>query len=351
MLPSSVRRLASAAPQSTAVSSLTSTVPRATATFGLSYKPNCHQRRYSSSKPSSPDGGSRDYASQPAVPASDGSKTTEEKRKRKTKASSTTPQLPSVPSTRHIKDESLALSTFFALHRPFSVTQLMPTAVTDAAFAEIFNQRSRTRRTADVIQTLDKTVQQLEQPLANLTISKDQDQQQQQQQQQQEEQQEAEDGATKIAFKRQDGSEASVYLQLNAMAGHFQPYSPPPAPEPVTDAQAEAEAAAAAAEEAAEQEPQTRIHRAIVTLEETLDADGEYKVVATGLEMINEDAQLRTFLGRVALRQLRRYSSRAQDGTMQAISVRRQRKLKMKKKKYKKLQRKTRNIRRKLDRL
>ncbi|KAK0735046.1 hypothetical protein B0T26DRAFT_633788 [Lasiosphaeria miniovina] len=349
MLPSSVRRFASAAPQSPVISSLTSTIPRATATFGLSYKPNCHQRRYSSSKPSSPDDGSRDYASRPAVPASDGSKTTEEKRKRKTKASSTTPQLPSVPSTRHIKDESLALSTFFALHRPFSVTQLMPTAVTDAAFAEIFNQRSRTRRTADVIQTLDKTVQQLEQPLANLTISKDQHQHQHQQLQLQEEQQEAEDGATKIAFKRQDGSEASVYLQLNAMAGHFQPYYPPPAPEPVTDAQAEAEAAAA--EEAAEQEPQTRIHRAIVTLEETLDADGEYKVVATGLEMINEDAQLRTFLGRVALRQLRYYSSRVQDGTMQAISVRRQRKLKMKKKKYKKLQRKTRNIRRKLDRL
>jgi hypothetical protein len=104
MLPSSVRRVVSTAPSSPVVASLASSAPRAAASvFGRAYKPNGHQRRYSSSKPSSPDDGSRDFAARPSVPASGGSKATGEKRKRKAKDAG--PQLPSVPSTRHIKDE------------------------------------------------------------------------------------------------------------------------------------------------------------------------------------------------------------------------------------------------------
>ncbi|KAK3393568.1 hypothetical protein B0H63DRAFT_516753 [Podospora didyma] len=348
MLPSSVRRVVSTTPQSPVVSSLTSTVPRATATFSLSYRPNGHQRRYSSSKPSSPDDGSRDLAARPSVPASNGTKATGEKRKRKAKETAAVPQLPSVPSTRHIKDEGLALSTFFALHRPISVTQLMPKTVTDGAFAEIFSQRSRTSRVADVLATLNQTVFDLENPMAQMNLAnKDK---QHQQLHQQAEQQEAEDGTAKLTYKRPDGSEANVYVQLNAMSGHFLPHTPPPAPEPHTDAQAEMEAAAA--EEMADQEPQSRVYKAIVTIEETLDADGQYKVVAHSPQLVDEDPQPQSFLERMMHRQLRYDASREQQGrNMQAISVKRQKKLKMKKKKYKKLMRRTRNIRRKLDRL
>lgn len=107
MLNSSVRRVvAAAAPQSPAASSVTSAVPRAAVAYSLPYRPaGVHQRRYSSSKPSSPDDGSRDYTSRPSVPAEE-SKTTGEKRKRKAKEP--VPQLPSVPSTRHIKNEGMS---------------------------------------------------------------------------------------------------------------------------------------------------------------------------------------------------------------------------------------------------
>jgi hypothetical protein len=102
MLPSSVRRVVAAAPQSPAVSSLAASVPRAAAAYNLPCKRNgFSQRRYSSSKPSSPDDGSRDFAPRP-VPASRAKSD-----KAKGQAKEAAPQPPSVPSTRHIGDEGL----------------------------------------------------------------------------------------------------------------------------------------------------------------------------------------------------------------------------------------------------
>ncbi|KAK0730336.1 hypothetical protein B0H67DRAFT_503645 [Lasiosphaeris hirsuta] len=334
MLPSSVRRVVAAAPQSPVVS-LASSVPRAGTIFTLAYRPNAHQRRFSSSKPSSPNDGSRDFAARPSVPASGSTKAAGEKRKRKAKDSSAAPQLPSVPSTRHIKDEALALSTFFALHRPISVTQLLPKTVSDDTFAEIFNIRGRVHRVQDVLSTLSQTVHDLEQPIGK---------------QQQQQQQDAEDGSAKLSLKHADGSETNVYIQLNSMSGNFLPYTPPPPPEPFSEGSAEIEAAAA--EELAEQEPQTRIYKAMVTIEETVEADGQVKVVAHSPQIIEDEAQPRSFLERMALRQMRYEDARQlQERAMHTLSVRRIRKLKMKKKKYKKLMRRTKNIRRKLDRL
>ncbi|GAB1310563.1 Small ribosomal subunit protein mS38 [Madurella fahalii] len=337
MLNSSVRRVvAAAAPQSPAASSVASAVPRAAVAYSLPYRPaGVHQRRYSSSKPSSPDDGSRDYTSRPSVPAEE-SKTTGEKRKRKAKEP--VPQLPSVPSTRHIKNEALALSTFFALHRPISVTQLLPKTVSEDAFAEIFAQ-SRRHKMADVISTLSQTVHTLDEPLSKMNDGR-------------QEVQDAEDGTVKLNLKHQDGTETNVYLQLDSMSGHFLPFTPPPAPEPLAETDAES-ANNAMAEEATEREPQTRIYKAMVTIEETIDGNGQYKVEAHSPELVEDvEPQPRSFLERLAQRQLRYDEARRQQGrTMQAISVRRQRKLRMKKKKYKKLMRKTRNIRRKLDRL
>jgi hypothetical protein len=166
--------------------------------------------------------------------------------------------------------------------------------------------------------------------------------------------QEADDGTARLSLKHADGSETNVHIQLNPMSGQYLPYAPPPAPEPLAETEAEAESAhsAAMAEELAEQETQTRVYKAMVTIEETVDASGQIKVVAHSPELVEEDAPPRTFLERMAWRQLRYDEARRQqDRAMQAISVRRQRKLRMKKKKYKKLMRKTRNLRRKQDRL
>jgi hypothetical protein len=57
------------------------------------------------------------------------------------------------------------------------------------------------------------------------------------------------------------------------------------------------------------------------------------------------------FLQRLRSRQIRMEEARQEKGTMLAISVKRQRKLKMKKHKYKKLMKRTRNERRKLGKL
>ncbi len=112
MLPSSVRRVVAAAPASPVVSTLASSVPRATATHALSFKRNGHQRRASSSKPSSPDNGPKDFSARPSVPSSSEraktgeAKSTGEKRRRKAKdAAPAVKPLPSVPSTQHLSQE------------------------------------------------------------------------------------------------------------------------------------------------------------------------------------------------------------------------------------------------------
>ncbi len=209
--------------------------------------------------------------------------------------------------------------------------------MTDDAFAQIFNQK-RGHRVQDVLSTLSQTVDDLEQPLSKMNLRDNQ--------------QQAEDGSTQLTFKRADGTDASVHLQFNTMSGHMLPYTPPPPPQPMSDAQVEVEAEADAAAAVAEQEPQTRVYKAMITIEETVDADGQYKVVAHSPELVDDSIQPRSFLERMALRQMRFEDAQAQQGrTMHAMSVQRKRKLKMKKKKYKKLMRKTRNIRRRQDRL
>lgn len=215
---------------------------------------------------------------------------------------------------------------------------------------------------SDVLSTLSQTVHDLEKhPLsklnddeANTSVFKQQERMQQEIQE------------TGEPPRRADGApfemsgESNVYFQLNSMAGQFLPYAPPPAPKPMADGAAAAvdalvdELAGTTLE--ASEEPQTRVYKAMVTIEETVEADGQYKVVAHSPELIDSaeqgGVQPRTFLERMALRQLKYDESRRlQDRAMQAISVKRQRKLRMKKKKYKKLQKRTRNERRKLDRL
>lgn len=116
MFSSTVRRAASSAPQTSIASSLSSTTPRATVAQALSYR--CHQRRFSSSKPSSPADGSKGIAEGQTVPAApakarpDGEQKSSRASRKKAKdvaANSTVKgrdesmlHLPSVPSTQHI---------------------------------------------------------------------------------------------------------------------------------------------------------------------------------------------------------------------------------------------------------
>ncbi|KAK1598348.1 uncharacterized protein LY79DRAFT_506203 [Colletotrichum navitas] len=344
MLPSSVRRVVASVPQSPIVSSLTTSAPRAaTATITLHPRPGGHQRRWSSSSPSSPNNnGSKDIPGQgQSVHASSSSnssnsKLTGEKRKRKSKDSvekEVAQKLPSVPSTQHLSQEALGLSTFFSLHRPISVTHSMPKSVTEEAFAAIFKPRTKANKATDVISTLSRTTDDLEGAMAKMTMAS-------------QELDASGEPVQKIDLKHPDGSESSVYVQLNAMAGQFIPFRPPPAPEAMGVADAHAESAI---EDVLDEAPHHRVYKAMFTIEETTDADGQVQVLAHSPRIMQDEAP-RSFLERMALRQMKFDEAQGHD-TMHALSVKRQRKLKMKKAKYKKLMKRTRNLRRKLDRL
>ena len=238
---------------------------------------------------------------------------------------------------------ALALASFFSQHRPISITHSLPKTVTDDAFASIFLPRTRAQKNSDVLDTLSRTVKQLETPMASLTL--------------QEGAEPAEDSMQKIELRHADGSESSVYVQVSAMSGQFLPFQPPPLPTPEAEgARAGSEAAEAAAAEDVHEAPAVphhRVYKAVLTIEEQTDADGQIKVVAHSPHIVEEPAgPPRSFLERMAVRHLRyEEAARHRERSMHALSVRRQKKLRMKKKKYKKLMRRTRNERRKLDRI
>lgn len=230
------------------------------------------------------------------------------------------------------------MSTFFSLHRPISVTHSIPRTISDETFASIFDKRSRADNVSEVISTLSRTADEIDGAMAKMTIS---------------DHAEADangDPVRKIDLRHPDGSESSVYVQLNAMAGQFVPFRPPPLPQPQPAASQEEARMEAVADELLDETPQHRVYKALFTIEESTDVDGNVRVVAHSPRIVRDDAP-RSFLERMALRQMRFQDAQGTDGTMQAISVRRQRKLKMKKKKYKKLMKRTRNLRRKLDRV
>ncbi|KAI1368277.1 hypothetical protein F5Y08DRAFT_355514 [Xylaria arbuscula] len=361
MLPSAVRRFAAAAPQTPLLASFAPTATRAATALTLNSSPRCTQRRrYSSSKPSSPNDSPKGLAAgQVSASPTQSTKQSGEKRKRKAKASTLQQKLPSVPSTQDIPQEALALATFFSLHRPISVTHSFPKAITDDAFAQIFAQRTKSATYNKVMSTLARTVDQLEQPMQGLSIAN----------------QHVTDAANAqnmngenlqpINVKHADGTETSVYVQLDHMSGQFLPFNPPPIPQPFSgtevDASAESEGAGMVqSQESIIHEPQTRVYKAIFTLEETIDENGNTSIKAHTPQLIKDDAgeagfddsnPPRSFLERMALREIRRQRIPGQADRMLAISVKRQRKLKMKKKKYKKLMKRTRNERRKLDRV
>lgn len=109
------------------------------------------------------------------------------------------------------------------------------------------------------------------------------------------------------------------------------------------------------AEEELSKPNHAKTYHALLTVEESKDENGDiqYTSYASGLVPAHEESTRPSFLERMRIRQ-RRYEDamgrKSEENKIWAISVKRQRKLKMKKHKYKKLMRKTRNLRRRLDR-
>ena len=218
------------------------------------------------------------------------------------------------------------------------MTHSFPRTIDDETFAQIFAARSPNNSYGDVMSTLSRTVEELEQPLQSLSMEGQQEMGVSDMDNQ---------PAQKIDLKHPDGTESSVYVHLNSMSGQFVPFRPPPLPQP---ASASAVSTETGAEEAAEQAPQHRVYKAVFTLEETTDPSGDVRIVAHSPTLMEEHEHPKGF-GRKSIRQYRQEQVEGRPNKMHAISVYRQRKLKMKKKKYKKLMKRTRNERRKLDRI
>ncbi|KAG9256069.1 uncharacterized protein F5Z01DRAFT_536836 [Emericellopsis atlantica] len=346
MLPSSVRRVvATTAPQAGGLaSSLACTAPKAAAASAATTATpffRGHQRRCSSSKPSSSNNGSSPVppaTADEAVQARGHGKTAGEKRKRKS-AQRAMKQLPSVPSTHHMAGEALGLSSFFSLHRPISITQTMPRSITDEQFAAIFASRSKASKMSDAMATLSSTIDQLEGPMGSMSIGQDPQPQ---------------DHMQSMQVRNADGSESSIYVQVDHMSGDFLPFRPPPLPQPQPNLEADT-AAAAEAEAADADAAHHRSYKAMFTIEENTEANGEIRIVAHSPQILNGDEQPsqqpRSFVQRLAQRQLKFEDAQSTSGRdMYGLSVLRRRRLRMKKKKYKKLMKRTRNERRKLDR-
>ena len=208
---------------------------------------------------------------------------------------------------------------------------MMPKSITDEQFASIFAPRTKANKVSDAMATISSTIDDLEGPMASMTIDGQHAQQ---------------DGMHRMEIRNPDGTESSIYLQVDAMSGDFLPFRPPPLPQPQSNTEANSAAADA---ELADETPVHRSYKAMFTIEETTEPDGQIRIVAHS-PRIMQDEQPRSFIERLAQRQLKLDESRAGGRDMYGISVKRQRKLRMKKKKYKKLMRRTRNLRRKLDR-
>lgn len=145
----------------------------------------------------------------------------------------------------------------------------------------------------------------------------------------------------------------SIPFPQHMLPPKFMPFVPPPPPIPMNDAQTTAVGVEAAKD--LSKRAHSKTYHALITLEESKTETGQvqYTSYASGFIPAPKELTTPSFLERMRIRQ-KRYEhaqlQRIEENRMWAISVRRQRKLKMKKHKYKKLMRKTRNLRRRLDR-
>ena len=163
---------------------------------------------------------------------------------------------------------------------------------------------------------------------------------------------------------------------VEEFVARFRPYSPPSPPEPMqaTERRAKRKTAARSRREkleGTEHAARQTSYKTTILVTESVHANGQktYTASTSPLEEVasappaqiiepSETARYKIqqpFLERMRIRQrrlneYRQERSKGVNGKMLLISVKRQRKLKMKKHKYKKLMKRTRNLRRRLDR-
>ncbi|CAF9926997.1 MAG: hypothetical protein ALECFALPRED_003598 [Alectoria fallacina] len=348
-----------------------------------------HQRKHSSSKtPSPPKDEPRAITNPSDAPSKDAKPVAKEgtekrpstrisKRKSKDGIQDTTEKsgneltfiLPSVPTTNHLHAVDVHMSNFFSLHRPISVTTSIPPESSTAAFSSIFDPKPTLKhKPTDVIYTLLSTVDTFEKAASST--------QNQNPQQTTQEEVDLRAAVTQASPSNADPSShhldlpaKTLHINLQELVKNFRPYMKPPPPVPMDSSFPEE----AAQKTSQQPEPQSesvvtqKTFTTTLTIHESTYDNGRksYKTHTTpivegpGSSTREGEKEIylppaprgQPFLGRMRERQLQ-YMDRLVDGEIwQAISVKRQRKLKMKKHKYKKLMKRTKNLRRRLDRM
>ncbi|MCJ1298852.1 hypothetical protein MMC08_001643 [Hypocenomyce scalaris] len=307
--------------------------------------------------------------------------------------------MPSVPSTNHLHPHGVSgligsqialltgidvhVASFFSIHRPMSVTASVPPNSTSSAFSSIFTPRKP--QPAEVIYTLSSAVQKLE-GASRHPLAPPQSAQAQQMTQEEIDLRAAVTQASSSnaePVKHLDGAHGQPFhINIEELARNYRPFVPPPAPAPMgslepTELQ-DTEQATSQQAHVGHGTTKQKSYSTVLTITENTHPSGRktYKVRTSPIRETSnlppsESSQGETiklpassitvpsqnFLERMRVRQekwedFREEQRRANEiGGWQTISVKRQRKVKMKKHKYKKLMRKTRNLRRKLDRL
>ncbi|OCL06428.1 hypothetical protein AOQ84DRAFT_365813 [Glonium stellatum] len=318
-----------------------------------------HQRRPSSSKASIPPNGSNGSSSPQQAPSAASTRSPEKKPAGRGGRKRATPSLnvPHVPPTDYLQQLDVKISSFFSLHRPISVTTSIPKPSTEASFNSIFESRFQdNRKYADVIYTLSNSVESLETAALG--------------QEERDIREEILQNSTSNSgnVKHLDGV---AQMSVDQMIAQFVPFKAPPVPVPFEEAQSKRNAAPRQRTRKvanAQAQPKQKAWSTTVVVTESTDSNGERTYSASTSPMVEiqvpavenpmeqADVEIRQpFLDRMKIRQ-KRYQQYRDDRaekdreTMLLISVKRQRKLKMKKHKYKKLMKKTRLLRRKLDR-
>lgn len=252
------------------------------------------------------------------------------------------------------------VASFFSIHRPISVTTSIPPASSQKTFSSIFAPKEHsTYSAADVIYTLSSAVDNME-----IGNSQSQEQLKSGSDLHAAVTQASVSNADPGAVRHLDGTQPqNIHVNIQELAKNFRPFIAPPAPVPMGSPE-EFTPDRQRAIPKRRRTTQKSFSTTLTILESTYpNGRKTYKARTSPIreEPIEESpsvidmppASRQPFLNHMRERQRRLEEWRDNGpakGLWRAISVKRQRKLKMKKHKYKKLMRRTRNLRRRLDR-
>lgn len=269
----------------------------------------------------------------------------------------------------------IAISDFFSLHRPISVTSSVPTAANASSFEGIFRSASEPVNSSEVISTISTAISTLEaspqQPqdsrsydnttdnefraaIASISTSNG--------------------GAVNHLDDNHNDKSPSLELFGQLLSARYRPFVPPPVPAPsnINDPNnnTSSESSLSSSTSSSFATIRRKTYSTFLTILEATHSNGFKTYKAYTSPIMTEDLSSSSspstanikhgsissptptaFLERMWLRQQRwdEYRSSREDRMWEAISVKRQRRLKMKKHKYKKLMRRTRHVRRRME--